>query len=412
MTMPPAVSIQVLRTPELIQSVCRYASIGDKACLAQSDRRLFYMLMPALWEHVKGLARLFALSPYLEEMSKVEGHGLYTTAGIDEFIASHKPLDNDDFARFDIYSPWIRHLEVCEYGATPEYEPALSLLYIFSNRRTILPNIVSISMTVHFNFRTDPICVIPFLSDSLQELDFSITSAMSNWDTPLAESKILLRSVSVKCFQLKTFCFTPPGVSYFPQPRSTISLLDTLTQRIDPSIQEQLDNPPWYFIAPMQPLVRFATSASFLEPSFFASIGNWPSLEYFEVLFDTEDGLDLPDLSATAFPALNHLGLHQVPNWDTAEEIWDTSSLVSKPTSVKLNMAETCIEHEEQSIDKLLSFLHVIGARSPYVQNLWIHVENDNNYPAYELLASDLDQLEGLPLGNRAPEPAEEHDVY
>ncbi|QRV90282.1 hypothetical protein RhiJN_18300 [Ceratobasidium sp. AG-Ba] len=396
--MPPAVSIQVLRTPELVQSICRYTTIGDEARLAQSDRRLFYMLMPALWEHVEGLPRLFALSPYLDQMSKDKRHTLNTSEGIDEFIGSHKPLDNDDLARFHIYSPWIKHLEVCKHGATPEYNAALSLLYISSNRRTILPNIVSISMTVHFNFRTNPIWVVPFLSDSLRELDFSITSSTENWNIPLTESKILLWLVSMKCFQLKIFCFTPPAVGPFPRPQPSITLLDTLTQRIHPNIKEQLDNSPWYFIASMQPLVRFATSASFLESSYFETISNWPSLEYFEVLFDTEDGLDLPDFAGNAFPALIHLGLHRVPGWDTAEEIWDTSSLVSKLTSIKINMAMTCIDRENESGDEVISLLNALATGSPHVRNLWFHVDSGYNFHAYEIFASELHQLEGLSL--------------
>ncbi|KAG8719591.1 hypothetical protein FRC09_010930, partial [Ceratobasidium sp. 395] len=107
--------------------ILNYMDTNDRARLARCNNQLFYMLMPSLWERVEGLARLFALSPYLDLMSG-KNHTLHTTSEIEQFVASERPLDDKDLVRFDVYSPWIKHLEVCKHGLAPEYDGALALL--------------------------------------------------------------------------------------------------------------------------------------------------------------------------------------------------------------------------------------------------------------------------------------------
>ncbi|KAG8723123.1 hypothetical protein FRC09_004635 [Ceratobasidium sp. 395] len=397
--MSPSTFYIVFGLPELAGAICKYMGASDRACLARSSRQLFYMLMPSLWERVEGLARLFALSPYLDRMSREHHHKLHTTSGIEQVVTSQKPLDDEDLVRFDVYSPWIKRLEVCKHGSAPECDAALALLYICSKRRAILPNVTFISLTVRLNFRADPIWVIPFLSSSLLGLEFSITNSSYRWSISVIESATLLYLLLTRCPQLRTLGFTPRDPSYSPL-RSRISLLHTLIQMIDQSLEEKISDHLGYYITTMQPLVRFTSSVDVLDVSCFELVSTWPCLESFEVLFENDgDSLELPNCPETAFPALTHLGLHQVPDWETLEQIWDYSVLVSKLNSVKINMAETCVNFMDESIDDLVSAFDAIATCSPHTQNLWFHVENsDRHYPAYEMSTSDLDQLGSLPL--------------
>ncbi|KAG8723126.1 hypothetical protein FRC09_004638 [Ceratobasidium sp. 395] len=381
---------------ELTGIILNYMHTNDRARLARCNNQLFHMLMPSLWERVEGLARLFALSPYLDLMSG-KNHTFYTTSEIEQFVASERPLDDKDLVRFDVYSPWIKHLEVCKHGSAPEYDGALALLYVYSQRRAILPNITFISLTVQLYSRANPISVIPFLSSSLLGLEFSLTDSLYHSNIPMAESAILLSLVSARCPQLKTLGFTPPDVNYYPQSyRSETSLLRTLTQIIDQSLEEKLGHYLGYFITPLQPLVRFTSSVNILDISTFGLVSTWPCLESFEILFDGEL-LELPSFSDTAFPALTHLGLHQVPDWTTLEDVWDNPAIVSKLTSVKLDVAESCSDFESDPVDEIILAFSILGTRSPHTQNLWLHVENPDDY-SYVMSTSDLDQLGSLPL--------------
>ncbi|KAG8793733.1 hypothetical protein FRC12_001816 [Ceratobasidium sp. 428] len=372
-----------------------YMDTNDRARLAGCNNQLFYMLMPSLWERVEGLARLFALSPYLDLMSG-KNHTLYTTSEIEQFVASQRPLDDKDLVRFDVYSPWIKHLEVCKHGSAPEYDGALALLYIYSQSRAILPNITFISLTVQLYSRANPISVIPFLSSSLLGLEFSLTDSLYHSNISMAESAILLSLVSARCPQLKTLGFTPQDVNYPQSYRSETSLLRTLTQIIDQSLEEKLGHYLGYFITPFQPLVRFTSSVNILDVSSFGLVSTWPCLESFEILFDGEL-LELPSFSDTAFPVLTHLGLHQVPDWTTLEDVWDNPAIVSKLTSIKLDVAESCSDFESDPVDEIILAFSILGTRSPHTQNLWLHVENPDDY-SYVMSTSDLDQLGSLPL--------------
>ncbi|KAG8796479.1 hypothetical protein FRC12_021112 [Ceratobasidium sp. 428] len=402
--MSPSVSNRIFKIQELVGIICKYMDASDRARLAQSCRRLFYMLMPSLWERVEGLARLFALSPYLDRMSREKHHNLYTEPGIEQFVASQKPLDDEDLVRFDVYSPWIKRLEVCKHGSAPECDAALALLYICSKRRAILPSIELISLTVRLNFRADPIWVIPFLSSSLLGLEFSITDSSYHWSIPLVESTILLSLVSTECPQLRTLGFTPRDSSYSLPHRPRISLLHTLTHIADQILEQKLSHYLGYYITTMQPLVRFASSVDIMDVSCFELISTWPCLESFELMFEQvfeQDGysLELPSFPETAFPVLTHFGLHQIPDWSILEEVWDCSALVGNLTSVKLNMAESCVNFENDTVDDPIFAFSVIATRSPNSQKLWFHVENpDGDDPAYEISTSDLNALGSLPL--------------
>ncbi|KAG8785149.1 hypothetical protein FRC12_017919 [Ceratobasidium sp. 428] len=398
--MSPPTSYSAFGLPELAGAICKYMDTSDRARLARCNRQLFYMLMPSLWERVEGLARLFALSPYLDRISRESHHKLYTESGIEQFVASQKPIDDEAMVRFDVYSPWIKRLEVCKHGSTPEYDEALALLYICSKRRAILPNITFISLTVQLSSSADPIWVIPFLSSSLLGLEFSITNSSYRWSIPVIESATLLYLLSTRCPQLRTLGFTPRELSHYLPNWPRISLLHTLTRIIDQSLEEELSHHLGYYITNMQPLVRFTSSFSVLDVACFELISTWPLLESFEVLFEHDGDLfELPTFPETVFPVLTHFGLHQVPNWAILEEVWDHPALVGKLTSVKLNMAESCVNFVDDSVDDLVSAFDVIATCSPHTQNLWFHVENsDRHYPAYEISTSDLDQLGSLPL--------------
>ncbi|KAG8719588.1 hypothetical protein FRC09_010927 [Ceratobasidium sp. 395] len=398
--MSPPATYSVFRLPELAGAICKYMNTSDRAHLARCNNQLFYMLMPSLWERVEGLARLFALSPYLDRMSREKHHKLYTEPAIEQFVASQKPLDNEDLVRFDVYSPWIKHLEVCKHGSAPECDAALALLYICSNKRAILPNVKFISLTVQLDVSANPIWVIPFLSSSLLGLEFSITNSSYRWSIPVIESATLFYLVSTRCPQLKTLGFTPRYLVVVLLQQSGVSLLHKLTQIVDRSLEEKLSDPLGYYITTMRPLVRFTSSLSVLDVPYFELVGTWPCLESFEVLFEIDDDpFELPSFPEAAFPALTHLGFHQVPDWTTLKKIWGCPVLVSKLTSVKLNMAESCINILDGSVDDPVSAFDVIATCSPHTQNLWLHIQSaDRFFPAYEMLTSDLDQLGGLHL--------------
>ncbi|KAG8719590.1 hypothetical protein FRC09_010929 [Ceratobasidium sp. 395] len=116
--------------------------------------------------------------------------------------------------------------------------------------------------------------------------------------------------------------------------------------------------------------------------------------------FEQDDySLELPSFPETAFPALTHFGLHQIPDWPILEEVWDCSALVGKLTSIKLNMAESCVNLENDTAEDPIFAFSVIATRSPHIQNLWLHIENpEGDNPAYEISTSDLNALGSLPL--------------
>ncbi|KAG9087611.1 hypothetical protein FS749_002804 [Ceratobasidium sp. UAMH 11750] len=87
--------------PELvIELVHIYLNPSDSACLARSNKHLFRMVMPLLWGRVDGVSQLLALLPALNGMDEAKNGQM-----------PEKTLTND-FSRFDIYAPWVKHLEI------------------------------------------------------------------------------------------------------------------------------------------------------------------------------------------------------------------------------------------------------------------------------------------------------------
>ncbi|KAG8719586.1 hypothetical protein FRC09_010925 [Ceratobasidium sp. 395] len=364
----------VFDTPAIVKLIHAYLDPFNSACLARSSRQLFQTLMPLLWERVDDLGQIFTLLPALDEMPE-------------------KDLTENDFSRFNVYALWIRHLKVVQSDKSPK-SSQLDVLCRYTAPRNLLPNITSIKC-----FETEMAWLLPFLSSSLLRLEYVDGGwSLQNCELTMTNSLILLHIVSEKCPKLQRLAV----YSGSDEKKSTSNLeaLKYVSSDDKAKVELQLQQGPAPFIVNIPPLVSFATSEDILNRACFQTISTWPLLESLAITLNAyKYGYTPPELPDTAFPSLKYLALYWLPDRKTFRRLWDTPTLVSKLTSVKILPCGDLCREKSQFKFILEPILATLAEKSPHLENLWFRaLDPDAARAWYHVPLSSLEVLKKVPL--------------
>ncbi|KAG8705077.1 hypothetical protein FRC12_001706 [Ceratobasidium sp. 428] len=351
--MPQCAQKSLFDIPELVGLVRSYLDSSDSACLARSSRQLFQMLMPLLWEHVDGVFQLFALVPALNDAKESEK-------------TCETPVEYD-FSRFNVYSPWIKHLGIYrKFQGPPEEDVQIAVLRRYASTRVLLPNLLSIDAKGGVEISW----VLPFLSPSLLKLEFVTPTNDFDFELALMDSSVLLHLLSKKCSNLQILTIRP--ISNKRKATPDPCALEYVPEGDKAEVEDQLRHGLGPFIARLTPLVSFASSEKILNCSCFKTISTWPLLEsLFITLAPYKSGYKLPrKLPDNAFPSLKRLDLYSLPDYKTFAKFWNISALVSKLTTVKLlPSGEMCYEKKRFNLT-LLPVFKSLAKQSPHMEDL------------------------------------------
>ncbi|KAG9079423.1 hypothetical protein FS749_008539 [Ceratobasidium sp. UAMH 11750] len=235
-----------------------------------------------------------------------------------------------------------------------------------------------------------------FLSPSVISLELTAATYVEMTFPPLA---VLLLALSTHCPNLQRLAVAPhterPG--FMPAPLRRI--LKFTTANYTAEVEEHIKLGPGPSLACICPLVSFTISINILDRFCLDVISAWPLLESLELIMVPGQSFRLPKLAESAFPALAHLTLYEVPDFITFNSFWDAPPLVGKLTSVKLLSSAGVFANMNSLFLPNHTLISLLVDRSPHMQNLWLKVQDAGiARAALEVPVSVLDPLQRLSL--------------
>ncbi|KAG8732251.1 hypothetical protein FRC10_001051 [Ceratobasidium sp. 414] len=348
--------------PELVQSVNVYLKPRDSVRLSLSNLQLFFTTMPLLWERVGGLVQLLKLIPALGEINYRGKKQIYKP--------SQQPLVEADFSRFNLYGPWIKHLEIRNLPPYSREDVMLNALYPFAITHALLPNLTSISYGGRGTI--DIFWVLPFLSPSLLSLELAMVHGQTYYRIPIPHLAILGPVLSKRCTNLKTLLLPRPNEPIPGYPRE-LSFLGGLKKGIG---MEGPGEPPSSFglvMASFPPLVSLTICDEIFDHSGFEAISTWPLLKYLGIYLEPNKVYGLPKLSGMAFPSLKHFALYGC-QISYVSMFWNVPMLVSRLTSVKLELLSDFFLDGDDFSPLFISILTALTEQSSHMQELWLRI--------------------------------------
>ncbi|QRV75521.1 hypothetical protein RhiJN_03536 [Ceratobasidium sp. AG-Ba] len=343
---------------------------------------MFDLAMPLAWKYVDDIQRLFALLPVPKQVQQVDE-------------APKKPSSSsleDDFERFNVYAPWVRHLEFWTCLYYPKHRE-LDRIRHYSMEHTVLPNLRYISVTTELGFVKMSV-IMPFISPSLVGFRLGPISYEPIPELSESEFSLLLTALCDKRCRMK----------YLSVPASrSLGVASSGTADPDDSRGGQKNRAGRLFkdiLPTMGPLAGLTISSNILEHDGLRMIGSWRALERFEIVGASNgqnDDFAFPQLDESAFPFLEHLGLYRLSGATIFDIVQNVPSLVGGLTSIKILPLSSDYLSEDVSPPIGLKLLPILVKRCPRLQSLWLRV-CDAKYLVHRTPVSALDALMDLPL--------------
>ncbi|KAG9121256.1 hypothetical protein FRC07_002872, partial [Ceratobasidium sp. 392] len=373
--------------------------------------------MPLLWERVDSLLHFHTLLFYSKPSNQRQPQSgttkaAKTTQPPKASVQEDPTIQNPpkyparvNFTRFNIYAPWVKHLEVCpgDYHLNPNDS---DLLQRYSTTQVLLPNLRSITST-GFVTLPDISRVTPFLSPSVVSLEFVIKRPALLPELSISATSFLLRALAYSCPNLHTLAVIPSSKRVAASEATSKLLEYTTDNEGNAEIDEYLKLKLVPYLTMIQPLVSFTTSTDILDKSCVRVISSWPSLERLEIVVIPCKDYVFPELAESVFPSLNYLALYRIPNFAMFEMFWNIPRLVGKLKSVKIiplagffDIKESNDEDDDSwyaiNPQRMLAFL---AQQSPSLQYIWIRtLDSDAIRTTLAVPLLTLDVLRQLPL--------------
>ncbi|KAG8747322.1 hypothetical protein FRC10_001501 [Ceratobasidium sp. 414] len=215
-------------------------------------------------------------------------------------------MDEIDCSRFHIYAGFTKKLEVFPNHRTyalKHWQDALS----YAEHHPLLPNLVSVIFdTKVFEAHPQYLWARMFLSPKLQEFRIAVSDSKVPLNTPSSAASALLVTLLDKCRELRCLSLFP---SLTLQPHADEGYLFE-------GHLEQFKN-PWLASNSLQELSTNTNMFSTLS-----RISSLPSLTRLRVYDDPVKEGDCSLASRHDFPCLRHLGIYNLANHATIEELW------------------------------------------------------------------------------------------
>ncbi|CAE6437896.1 unnamed protein product [Rhizoctonia solani] len=357
-----------LQVPEIIYMICRHGSEKDAVHLAITCQDLFHIAIPTAWEKVKGVAQLIKLIRNVvveEERNPILNISTTTI----EFLGSP---NQEDLDRWNLYAPFVRHLEIFEDESPYFHMSTFLALLSYARQKVLLPNLTKLVLnpdepqSMNYLF-----WVNVFGSSSLRDLQASCRSNQMPMVSNDRESTVI-QAIVKQCPNLTTL-----GFFSYPYSEKIENEYDKLFMRYPHPMQN--------FLSRASSLTNLIGSVSFLLPRSLAALGQLPNLERLEIHYPPKsirqdiDDLGRGELPSTAFPKLRALALNNLIQHG-ADFLWELQPIVHK--LVVLEIKFNPFPRRQQNEWALRELIPKICKRSPYIAEL--------------LLDFDCESLEGI----------------
>ncbi|QRV90206.1 hypothetical protein RhiJN_18224 [Ceratobasidium sp. AG-Ba] len=351
--------------------------------------------MPRLWKRALGLSQIIKLLPIENvsyEEASITSHSLRKHLRWNFFQVLADDIARTDFSRLEIYTSWIEHLEIHLNGRGPS-KLEVDTLFYYSSTRVLLPNLRSISTKGLFDLT---FVVLPWLVFLISPSLTSLELIVGRYAEVLGPSlSLLFHKLCMTCPKLQTLAVRGPDIAtrpYNPIPDLGIYGTKEYSRLLEERISFDSRGP---LLAQMPPLVSLTISCVVLDSAGMDTIGAWPRLERLEIIFSRP--YDLPPVAESAFPSLKHLGLIKLGGPDTFYMFWNTPSLVTKLTSVKLICDDSHFLGADLTLNPRL--LSTVAEKSRNIECLWVtHCHTGPLKVPFATLTASIDVLRELPL--------------
>ncbi|CAE6340445.1 unnamed protein product [Rhizoctonia solani] len=387
-------ALKAFGIPELAYLICAINQKRDNANLMQVCRKLFYSILPLVWEEVNRPDLLVSLIP---------GGGIFPyETELLSYVVMELPCSLN-LSRFNIYAPYVKRLilspiDVDGYGDWKRFHSCTRSV-------DLLPNLETIYFPASYESRARPTKVgidsvnwaIPFLSKSLKALVQSppaITHPIQHtyplW-LDFDSSNSLMTSAAQKCPHL---C----SLSILPAPVRSTGLPNCSGFRSSPPIMLPCDSPEIYSsLAQLGNLTSLLISTALLCSEGLIAISALPKLESLCIAGrerDLETYCDHLWLPIDVFSQLKHLELTRL-SWNTVSKLCDTKPLISGLQSLTITSPYNySIPYPENERGKNISnIIPLLATHNSNIATLAVH-----DYGNHQLSPEVLDAWGRLPL--------------
>jgi hypothetical protein len=308
-------------------------------------------------------------------------------------------LTEKDFLRFNVYAPFVKHLDAPLDLEMIDLMPGCAGLIRYAETHVLLPRLISITFDSSRVAGSQLAWFFAFLSPSLLSLELVINNTHFPSGTSILAASALLHALSDKCPNLRKLALFPtPAEGTHDEDRKVAQLV--ASSKGFSNVDELVDYGLGASVANNRSIVSLTTSSQMLDESFL-TIKAWSSLERLEVHMDPNENDPMRNLAIVPFPSLKHLGLYYVPEYDVLLRFWDMPALVSNLTSIRLHLGRSFLADPRK-----FELLSIVAERSPCIENLWLSALNpDFAYHVYEIPVSTLKIVTALPLRSLYLEP-------
>ncbi|CUA70977.1 putative LRR receptor-like serine/threonine-protein kinase At4g36180 [Rhizoctonia solani] len=389
-------ALKVFEIPELAYLICAINQKRDNANLMQVCRKLFYSILPLVWEEINRPDLLVSLIP---------GGGIvsYKTEPL-PYVVMELPCSLN-LSRFNIYAPYVKRLtlspiDVDGYGDWERFHSCTRSVDLLPNLETIYfpASYVSESITKSGKSGIDSVnWAITFLSKSLKALvqaPPTITHS-TQYNHPLwldfDSFSSLVTSVVQRCPRLHSLSILPARV------RST-GLPNRRGSGPSPRILFSYEYPEIYSsLVQLGNLTSLLISAVLLCPEGLIALSALPKLESLYIAGwerDPEAYYDHLRSPINMFPRLKHLELTRL-SWNTVSNVCNTKALISNLRSLTITSPHNySIPYPSDERGKNISdIIPLLATHNSNITTLAVH-----DYGNHQLSPEVLDAWGRLPL--------------
>ncbi|KAF8594622.1 hypothetical protein BDV93DRAFT_549170 [Ceratobasidium sp. AG-I] len=372
----------VLQIYELADLIIQSTRPKDAVKLASTSRLFFHLAAPIIWRHVDDMSRLFKL---------VSGMTAYTFQDEGYFPVIHinlpKILSEQDFARFNVYAPWVRSLKILGSERALYYVIAdVPSLLSYTKQNSLLPNLEKLALAPEQG--RDPSLVSwihALIPHSLLEVQLfpSVTNAMHTINLPYTCE--LLNGIFQRCPQVRTLGIFAVRNNHSSENQTYELVARTLTSA--------------------RSLTHISGDTTLLDKDILITLGHLPLLSRLAIsdsqsewAVDRETPLRV-SLLDTAFPVLKHLELHNALKGNI-NRILGVPTLLVRLTSLDISFRART---GEWGIDEFIqTSVPQLCQNSPNLTRLALDfgIEKHKRYPSEKCELSEyvFRHLERLPL--------------
>ncbi|KAG8741919.1 hypothetical protein FRC10_002284 [Ceratobasidium sp. 414] len=355
---------KVFQMPELVYLISACIDREQLVGLMTVSKSFFSSTVPRIWEIVPGAAPLFQFLPCVISDEAINIDGLWYHGS----FAFENTLSEADFRRFNLYAPYVKHLDLFRREEDLKLTSGWEILVDYVNAgHTLLPNLVTLLLEPPpescFHILPYP-WVLVFCSPTLDSISISIHLG-----------ELSPRVVSGLCHLLARTCPNLTALEFEPLPEEMDSDQD---KYLSPQSKE-IDCTP-DLLRPNSPLQRLSIGMYFMD-KYLPFISQMSKLQSLELTYsDWDMATTRTKLPLNSFPVLTELTFNEVELLEVGSAWEHVPELFANLTKLECIFAPA-IPHSEyfEPILRLpLRFVTALEDRSLNITDLAIRFDHED----------------------------------